>query len=183
MTVDEQNLRFDFSDTWRVEKYDALPQHTERLQPLLDSEAVDFVGIHPNVVLLMEVKDFRGYRIENKEKFGGPLATKIARKMRDTVAGIIGLARTGSTEQPWCDLAKRLALRKQRILAILFLEQDQTRSINNRKALMSVEVKLLKQRMKWFGASVSVVDLDTYSELVPELRVSNLKGAAGHGVT
>jgi len=181
MTVDEQNLRFEFSAPWRVEKYDESCQHTERLQPYLDSEAVDFVGIHPNVVLFMEVKDFRGYRMENREKFGGPLATTIARKMRDTVAGIMGLVRTGTHEQPWRDLARRLALREPYILAVLFLEQDQTCAIDRRKALMSVEIKLLKQRMKWFGVKVTVVDLDTYDRVVPNLRVSNLKGAAGHG--
>ena len=62
---------------------------------LAGSKGTDFVGLHPDYgLLLLEVKDFRGHRIENRQRLrSGELAIEVACKARDTIAALVGAAR------------------------------------------------------------------------------------------
>lgn len=182
MKVAEGHLEFDFAASWCVVKYDEHSQHVKRMQAM-ESQAVDFCGSRQATVLLLEVKDFRGHRIENKEKLNGPLAKTVAQKMRDSVSGIIGQQRlhAAAPSQPWTDCSAGL-ISAGDVLAVLFLQTDRNPP-DKRKALLSTELKLFKQCMRWSGMRVMVVDLDTYSPAIAGLTVKSLPGAAGHGAT
>ncbi|HSN98345.1 MAG TPA: hypothetical protein VLS89_08605, partial [Candidatus Nanopelagicales bacterium] len=87
---DEGDLRFAFDGDWKVLKWDRHGAYLGGLQQFHGTKAVDFFGLYLGAPWLIEVKDFRGYRIDNKERLtSGELATEIACKVRDTLAGLI----------------------------------------------------------------------------------------------
>lgn len=69
---DEQRQCFHFDDQqWSVVKYDEHPDYVEKIRRLNDTKGVDFIGLHKRgdeVLYWIEVKDFRGYRIQNKSR-------------------------------------------------------------------------------------------------------------------
>ena len=97
-TIKEGFLRFHFDESWIVIKYDDHKDYRERIGRLPDIKAVDFAAIHDVVFLFfIEVKDFRGYRIQNRHRIlDGELAVEVAQKVRDSVAGIVNCSCTSS---------------------------------------------------------------------------------------
>src|SRR5580692_8886295 len=68
-TFEEGHLRFRFDSSWYAIKYDEHPDYRERIERLDGTKAVDFVAVHRDSQLfLIEVKDFRGHRIENQPR-------------------------------------------------------------------------------------------------------------------
>ena len=66
---DEGYLRFEFDDAWTVVKYDETAEYA-RIRNQTEAKGVDFVGLIAAgrsrfLIYLIEVKDFRGHRIEN----------------------------------------------------------------------------------------------------------------------
>jgi hypothetical protein len=95
-----------------------------RPHPLvLGTKAVDFVGLWANEIHFIEVKDFRGHRIENKPRVrDGDLAVEVAVKVRDTIAGIVGACQRPEGA-PWRAFVEALA-RRGRPHVCLWLEED-----------------------------------------------------------
>jgi len=63
--IEEGDLAFDFGDRWRVFKLDEHRDYRERVGKLEGTKAVDFLGVlDERELYLIEVKDFRGHRIE-----------------------------------------------------------------------------------------------------------------------
>lgn len=123
---DEQALHFAFDDAWRVIKYDDEPAYRAGIEKLDRTSAVDFVARHvaDKRLFFIEVKDFRGYRIQNKERVSdGSLADEVAYKVRDTLAGMIGAQRCRPDEAIWRELVRALEHGKE-IRVILWLEED-----------------------------------------------------------
>ena len=103
-----EKLRFTFGDSWTVAfKYDDSRFYRsgpERLKGELEersnneskivsqaTRAVDVIGLHQeDGLLLLEAKDFRGHRIENKNRLHRQIILEVALKTRDTVAGLLG---------------------------------------------------------------------------------------------
>ncbi len=83
-TINEGNLSFVFPDTWRVCKYDDTNYYRSKLPNELQLAAVDFViTTNPrfNKLILIEVKDFRGYAVENnKRQSSGELVNEVIKK-------------------------------------------------------------------------------------------------------
>ncbi len=81
-TIVEGHLRFQFDDSWFAIKYDDHRDYRERIERLDGTKAVDFVAVYMNAQLfLIEVKDFRGFRIENRERVtDGQLALEVGQK-------------------------------------------------------------------------------------------------------
>ena len=113
MIFDESGLRFEFSEQhWWVCKYDDHIVHKN--VKITEHKAIDFIAIYKNSeVVLFEIKSFRNYRIENKERLkdsAEDLTTEIAQKVRDSVAAAIGAARNQTNEtEKWKLLTKLLA--------------------------------------------------------------------------
>ncbi len=81
--------QFDFfiSPTWHVQKYDAEKSYyTEHVKKCSGTKAVDILALSDENLFLIEVKDFRNYRIENKKRMNnGDLVKEFAQKIRDTI--------------------------------------------------------------------------------------------------
>jgi len=156
------------------------------------TKAVDFVGLYDNEVLyFIEVKDFRGHRIENKERLlKGKLPScqlvngecqfdkgclslpiELAQKVRDSIACIIGSCRTSSEPEVWLPYANCLC--HQKIKVILWLEHDlPDYPLLRKKAMASISTKIFKQKLKWLTAKVLVCSSDKQG--LPDVKVSNL---------
>jgi hypothetical protein len=145
-TLYEGNLRFHFPKDWQVIKYDG-GNHFYRnpISKCQGTKAVDILAWSGNDLWLLEVKNFRGYRIENKNRINnGELAIEVAQKVRDTIAGLYGAYRCGNeTLQPFGQplFSGQLAPVK----VILFLEEDRNLSkvkgVEQSRLLLSTAIK------------------------------------------
>jgi len=188
-TLDVEHLRFEFDDAWTVVKYDDTAEYA-CIRDQTEAKGVDLVGLIAAastrfVIYLIEVKDFRGHRIENTPRIrGGELALKVAQKVRDTVAGVIGARRTSGEVQPWKRFTGALRRRRDEVRVVLWLERDRPPSrggVSRRryhrmrsKTELSVLADTLKARSGWLTARTLVVDQDTGLEGV---TATNLPGA------
>jgi hypothetical protein len=173
----EGALRFEFGASWKhVMKYDAEPLYREGIEglkgraacdlcqgqlscerchhkPTIDSRAVDIVGSRGGDLYFIEIKDFR--------RRGAPkpaaLATEVARKVRDTLAGLIG-ALHGRSAAALRPLIVPVVERPPRI--ILWLEEDMdARRIEQRGDPALIMRGELKKRLHWLSGHVWVVNL------------------------
>jgi len=160
-TIEESRLRFQFDDTWQVIKYDGHADHL-KIARLHRTKAVDFVAIHrARDLFFIEVKNFRHYRIENKvrvEKLQADqeldLATEVAMKVRDTIAGIMAALHRGSPEY-WGPVVACLRKTEPPVKLLLWLEQDLPRDppgrASNREQTLN---QFLKKQLAWLTTKV-----------------------------
>jgi hypothetical protein len=176
----ERHLRLEFAGGWMVEKYDDHVDYRDKIGRLQDTKAVDFVGVYQQEGFMIEVKDFRGHRIENKDRFGGPLEDEVAMKVRDTVAGIVGAIRTSANAAQWRPFFRCLSNANSCLRVILWLEDDAMRSDDAARARALVLTQSLKSRLRWLTTHVLAVSMRTHRNVPPDLRVTSLSGAAGN---
>lgn len=152
---DEGLLRFSFDDDWRVLKWDEHPAYTGGLSKTPGTKAVDFVGIHLDDPWFIEVKDFRGYRIENKERrSGGDLAREVAEKVRDTLAALAWACERHPLDQDGlATFLRRIVCREAKIPVVLWLEEDRPLADAQASAL----AEAIKRNLPWLNAKVLVM--------------------------
>ena len=174
----ERHLQFTFNDDWSVIQYDQHRDYRERIAKLQGSDAVDFVGTNRDSFLyLIEATDFRAYRIENQNKVtGGGLATEVALKVRDTIAGIVGAHHRGNEEE-WGHVVRKLRAGEPPVHVVLWMEEDLPPGPRGRRPNeASVLTNALKKRLDWLTPRVLVVSSRIGTP--PEgLIVENLPGA------
>ena len=174
--IEEGFLAFEFGNRWRVFKLDEHRDYRERVGKLEGTKAVDFLGIlDENELYLIEVKDFRGHRIENKDRLlTGELAIEIAQKVRDSLACMIGAHRTSSLSEHWEPYLRFLCDRHRGIKVALWLEEDlpPPHPHLREKARASVETNIFKQKLTWLTTRVLVCGGSR--ESLPGVQVSNL---------
>ncbi|HAI70223.1 MAG TPA: hypothetical protein DCM38_12410 [Gammaproteobacteria bacterium] len=190
----EGYLVFEFGEKWRVFKLDEHRDYREHIGKIDETKAVDFVGIFDNKILyFIEIKDFRGHRIENKERLlKGNLPTcqlvngecqfdkgrlslpiELAQKVRDSIACIIGSCRTSSEPEEWLPYAKWLCHQDREIKVILWLEHDlPDYPLLRKKVMASISTKIFKQKLRWLTAKVLVCSSDNQG--LPDVKVRNL---------
>jgi hypothetical protein len=96
LVVDD--FTFEFPDGWRAIKYDESPFYRKRFGEPEDVKAVDVLALNDELFII-EAKNFRGHRIENKERVkNDTLALEIAKKIRDTLAVLYGAHRHQNEE-------------------------------------------------------------------------------------
>lgn len=126
-TITEGSLRFYFPDNWVVLKYDAddgfykrrLDKHFHNLK------AVDIVAVDPaaDLLVLLEVKDFRGHGVANRKRITtGELAKEVGQKVLHTLSGLyLGLR----LQQPeFIVLQSQLLPLPNKLEVVLLLEED-----------------------------------------------------------
>jgi len=173
--IEEGHLLFEFSDQWQIMKFDDAPGYRNWIGKLQETKAIDFLGIlSANKLYFIEVKDFRGDRIQNEQRLlSGDLAIEVAQKVRDSLACIIGAARTPSQAQEWQHYQSFLCNTKTQIFVILWLEYDlPTHSVKRKKVRTSVGSNVLKKELRWLTSHVLVSNMS--SQMIPDLTVSNL---------
>jgi hypothetical protein len=126
--------------------------------------------------LLLEAKDFRGHRIENKPRIkDGEIVVEVALKARDTVAGLVGSARKGDAEFDSDALFKALKKGKD-VTVVLWLEDDVQRDALQAKQQLGTLAQSLKSKLGWLNVKAFVLS-SKVPNLLPDLTVSNLPGA------
>jgi len=131
-TITEQKLTFIFPETWLVNKYDEQSFYRNQVQKCQATGAVDILALSEHELFMIEVKDFRNSRIENKQRLKtGELAIEVAHKLRDTLTGLHGAYRWQESKlAPFYNYVfarskTMIGARYQRkITGILFLEED-----------------------------------------------------------
>lgn len=167
----EGALEFRFQDGQPACKYDETKHYREKVAKLNATKAVDFLYVceHRDLYFI-EVKDFRGHRIENKSR---DLAVEIALKVRDTTAGVVGAWRIAGDHDAWKPFLEALVSEKTRVCVTLWLEEDLPSGppgiMKNRNQVLAEQIKTL---MRWLTTHVLVTNRDAD---VPGLSVKGLK--------
>ena len=116
--IDEGNLRFSFSNQFDACKYDDWSFYRNQFQSIASgSKAVDILCLDANAAWLIEVKDYR----QHKGTKAINLSDEVARKVRDTLAGLAA-ASANANDADEKRLARK-ALKKHRWRVVLHLEQ------------------------------------------------------------
>lgn len=181
--LEEEFQRFTFDDSWTVFCYDcAQAGYHEIRDRVPGSKSCDFAGIRAAAGHLIEVKDFRGYRIQNKARISdGELATEVAQKVRDTLAGLVSGVRRGDSHRPWNELlAQHLGVAGGRITVVLSLEDDAASQPLKWKQRLSILADQIEAKLHWLRVRVSVVSPQTNPGSLLGVTVGNLPGACGH---
>jgi hypothetical protein len=161
-------LQFDFEGSWRVEKWDDSPWYRDSIQRLqgdLDgrhegTKAVDLLGLQEEVPYLIEVKDFRGFTIENKRRQIRELPLEIGLKARDTLAGVAGLVSLGNPPELPARWLRAVRDRARSVHVVAWIAEDSTRSMRpvDQRARAEVRLSGLKQKLAWLTRRVWVCD-------------------------
>ena len=177
--IEEGRLRFEFDAQWQAAvKWDDSLAYRKGIGLLPGTRAVDIVCRSKGRCVLIEVKDFRGHRIENKPRVAGELQQEVASKVRDSLAGILGAARLNADGGYWRPYAKALVSNDD-VYVVLWLEQDFAPPVGSGtqeqrwKAHLSTMLNVLKQRLHWLTPNVLVTSVREVARL-PGVTVSNL---------
>jgi hypothetical protein len=173
----EGALRFEFAASWVVQKLDAHPAYRERIQKLSNTKAVDFVGTPDgNQLFFIEVKDFRGHRIENKARLAtDELAIEIGEKVRDSVACLVGAHRTApSGSDEWAKFAALLGNKRKPLKILVWLEEDEPPGplSHQRKARAGIGTSIFQKKLFWLTQHVLVCN--SAENPLSDVKVSNL---------
>jgi hypothetical protein len=152
----ERELELEFGDEWDlVLKWDECRWHRDGINRFGDCSRAR------RQLLMIELKDFRGHRIENKERIkDGELFVEVGHKARGTVAGICGAARTAG-DADVTRFAVELAASTP-LTIVLWLEEDrraQDAPVTHRKrgkTRLDVMRSALKERLRWLTARVMI---------------------------
>ncbi len=175
--LEEGRLRFDFGASWQVERYDDHRDYRRKIGKLDRTRAVDFVGAHDQEDLfLIEVKDFRGFRIEGKKRLKqGQLALEVAKKVRDTISGLMAAFRRSSEPEIWEPYVRALIRTENHLFVVLWLEEDRPsgKVLTQRRTVgRGMLTKILRARLRWLTTKVTVVD--RWQSWLPDLQVDYL---------
>lgn len=151
---DEGDLRFVFDDGWKVLKWDAHPAYLGGLQQREGTKAVDFVGLYVGEPWFLEVKDFRGHRIENKSRLtSGELVREVACKVRDTLASMIWACRRAPLDNDeLAAFVRPLVTGGKKVPVVLWLEEDRPAAPPEASALGQA----IKKELVWLNPHVIV---------------------------
>jgi hypothetical protein len=184
LRVDGVMLRFD--DSWLVAKWDDSRWYRagiERLTGSLDgrpegTKAMDVVGLQGEIPYLFEVKDFRGFSIQNKARHVSELPLEIGLKARDTIAGIVGVVSRGGDEalpHKWVHAVKQEG---RAVHVVALIAEDGPRPgepIHKRVIRDSERMNRVKQFVAWLTPRVWVAD-PLKQASIPGLTASSLPG-------
>ena len=166
IVFDESSLRFTFDENhWTVIKYDDHPSHTAI--KISEHKAIDFLGVYNNKALVFfELKNYRKHRLDptTQEVMANgaeELATVIARKVRDSVSGIVGSGRNPDSIDPilWSQISKKMINANHEFYIISWVEQDAVHGhykYRNQQAKAISFRDKLKNKLKWLNVKISI---------------------------
>lgn len=166
---DESGLTFRFDDRWDVYHLDEEADYRNRIAKMLPgTKCVDFVGYdkESRLLLLMEVKGFRGYGMQDsvRERLLGTtddITVEIAQKVRDSLAVIVGGARNSTfLSEVWKRQMEHLG-HGGTLKIIAWIEVDESTEVllARAKVNMSTKRKMLRNRLKWLTSDVEILNV------------------------
>jgi hypothetical protein len=153
----ESNLFFDFDDnTWEhVIEFDKHPDYY-KIEKLDKTKGVDFLAVNRDTLCLIEVKNFKFHRIDNKYRLtqsGNELMSEVALKVRDSLACIVAANRNSTNDKIiWDKTLRILADNEKELIVILWLEKDLERrkpSERRQKVKKYDYKRTLHNKLKW----------------------------------
>jgi len=177
----ESRLKFFFNEQYwnNVIQFDEHPDYKKIKEALSGTKGVDFLGVLGENVYFIEVKNFKDYRIKNKERLkniGEDLMIEVAQKVRDSLACIIS-GKLNSTRHKilWNNYLKKIINDNKVIKVVLWLETDNIpNNINNirgknKQSRNTVSIATYKQKLqsklKWLvptKANVTILNTGNY---------------------
>ncbi|NUO00202.1 MAG: hypothetical protein HUU01_06255 [Saprospiraceae bacterium] len=163
MEWQEGNLVFVFDErSWKqTVKYDETEDY-KKIALTPNTKGVDFLGISGDQALwFVEVKDYKTYRIESKEKIPA-LDEVVHHKVKDTVAGIIGGARNSTNLlETWTAFAQVLNTPKQKVRIVLWMEEDEGPDYmaKRRSVARNTLTSNIERKLKWLTPSILVCNM------------------------
>lgn len=181
MELTEQNITFIFEEgRWvDVRDFDKTNPDYSKIEKLNGTKAIDIIGYHKEKgVFLMEVKDFRQHRIENKDRINKlELFEEVGQKVKDSLACILAAARNSTHGQDyWKRQVDRILNPRCQVTVMLWLEEDHnvafgTPVLQKRKKVnKNIFKNDLKQKVSWLTSRVEIVN----SQKVATLERLNL---------
>ncbi len=174
----EQRICFNFDDNFweHIIKFDEHPDY-KKIEKLDKSKGVDFLTINSNNICFIEIKDFKNYRIENKERLkqnANELMTEVAIKVKDSLACIVAANRNSTNDkQVWSNALDVLANIRKNITVILWLEKDQERKKTNNKRAKSKAYdykRTLQNKLNWLLPKSGICVLNKQDYYKKELQ-------------
>jgi hypothetical protein len=164
----ESSFRFDFGTTWQHvvawDASDAFKSGIARVQGRVEprdegTKAADFVAIRGHEVWVFEIKDFRN-RFEEFRARRGELPLELALKVRDTLAGVVGLHHDQAAPVWAHDVVARLATRTPITVVAVIAKPAEVRRVPSNKAKVwdSELANRSKRLLHWLTRRVSVID-------------------------
>jgi len=151
--IQEQHLQFQFPSDWQVCKYDEQNHfYHNQIRRCQGTKAVDILAWSGTEFFMIEAKDFRGDRIDNKVRIlKGELISEVTQKVRDSIAGLYGAYRCFNEElQPFYH--PLFYGKHQPVKVVLLLEEDRppdrAKSFKYRRSQLE---KNLKTQLKFLG--------------------------------
>jgi hypothetical protein len=181
--IAEKNIEFTFGNAWVIGKYDSHADTQPIIGVVEHRKAVDFVGLHGGIAFLIEVKDYRGFRIANKPKTNGALNEAMAQKVHDTLSGLLLTHRRAPKARLWRESLNAFRLVSGEVRIVLWLEDEALfrTTAPNGKSAAGIFTARLKQHLKWVPGKVLVVNRAFSAGGLPDVTAKDLPGAAGHG--
>jgi len=172
---EESRLRFSFNEQcWnKVIQFDEHPDYKKIKNNLPGTKGVDFLGTLRKNVYFIEVKNFKDYRIKNKDRLlniGEDLMIEVAQKVRDSLPCILsGKLNSTNDKELWNEFLNLIIEENYGIKVILWLETDNIPNQagirkKNRMNRNSVNIadyrRRLQSKLKWLiptRANVSII--------------------------
>ncbi len=169
----ESRLEFSFEDEWNVVKWDDEPLYRASggFGSLEGTAAVDFVGVHPAVrVVMFELKNFTLFHHDNVEKIGDDAwHQSLAGKVRDTLAGVVwSRGRThdmGAVGKLLSAVVEEWASQPKGLRVVLWIED---RPVLKPQVASALESGVRRHLKKWLNlGNVSVLSTASPREALP----------------
>jgi hypothetical protein len=169
MEITEEGIIFVFDDEfWEdVRDFDKTNPDYRKIEKLNGTKAIDIIGYHKRKGLyLIEIKDFRQYRIEKKDRIAKlELFEEVGQKVKDTLACMLAAAHNSThSREYWCRQVNRILMSKsERVTVALWLEEDRDIaygtevSQKRKKVSESTYRNKLKTKVSWFTSRVKII--------------------------
>jgi hypothetical protein len=180
LELQEGRQRFSFDERWLVAKYYQESPSKALQKAIQPSKAIDFCArtSSPDAVFFIEVKDFRTHHGENRERVDGStgeLASEVAQKVRDSIAGIVGAVRT-NPDPFWSRIGKACASPRVDLFIVLWLELDSYgQTAQQMKPRLDAHLKKLKEQLRWSGAHVMLLNEQVWANDIPGMQVRTVE--------
>lgn len=165
MIIRETDLCFEFVDNVEAIKFDDNSYYRNRFNNIRESKAVDILAYGDKVFLFIEIKDFKGYEIQNYRRLKvnyinngeESLDYEVSKKVAMTLSCIFGAAMSGEENiSPFFEkLTQKMNSNSKdiRINIILFLEGNFKDSTRTFKAITDS----LKKKLCWLPLDTKII--------------------------
>ncbi|MCB1144531.1 MAG: hypothetical protein KDK54_19910 [Leptospiraceae bacterium] len=186
--IREGNISFEFyGDSIQYDKTNFYRNHVEKCKGFINYEdgndsreegtkAVDILGLNKSPLYIIEIKDFRGYRIQNKARIkNSELAFEFSLKVKDTITGLYGAFRKHSEElKVFHTYLFYNRNEPNPVRAILLMEEDMPENdfeAKKRIALKKELVTKIEQQLGFLSLHISILSISELNNL-PNWKVA-----------